>query len=466
MTVATSESLPRQLIHHYQPRGSAVACLESRSAELLLTGPAGTGKSRACLEKLLLQALKYPGMRGLIIRKTQVSLGSSALKTWRGFVAKEALANRTMWFYGGSAEEPPQYRFNNDSAIMIGGMDKPTKIMSTEYDSVFAQEATEFSITDWEHLTTRLRNGRLPYQQLMADCNPDAPTHWLKQRADGGTIEMINCRHEDNPILFDEVEDPTCPGGVRYEMTARGKAYMALLDSLTGVRYLRLRKGLWVAAEGIIYDEFDPTVHIIDRMPAGWETWARYWSIDFGFRNPFVCAFWAEDPDGRLYLYREIYMTGRTVDQHAKQVLDLVSTVDRYGNRHWSEPYPQMIIADHDAENRARFERELGLGTTPADKTVKDGIEVAQMRFRRAEDGKPRIFFLGTALVERDSNLERDGKPCSTLEELPGYVWLSSPDGKPQKEEPKKENDHGMDQMRYLCMERDPSARPGVRFIE
>jgi hypothetical protein len=45
---------------------------------------------------------------------------------------------------------------------MIGGMDKPTKIMSSEYDFIYVQEAIELTETDWENLTTRLRNGRCP----------------------------------------------------------------------------------------------------------------------------------------------------------------------------------------------------------------------------------------------------------------------------------------------------------------
>jgi phage terminase large subunit len=454
---------PVELIHTFRPRGSAVEVLHAREAEVVMSGPAGTGKSRACLEKLLLQALKYPGMRGLILRKTQVSLGPSALKTWRRDVAVEALRNRTLWFYGGSAEESAQYRFANGSSIVVGGMDNPTKIMSTEYDVIYVQEATELTVTDWEYALTRLRNHRMPYQQIYADCNPDTPTHWLKVRCDAGRARMIYCRHEDNPVLFDEVAGPD--GEPEYVLTEQGAEYMAKLDSLTGVRYLRLRKGLWVAAEGVIFEDFAPDVHLIDTMPDGWESWPRYWSVDFGYTNPFVCQMWAEDPDGRLYLYREFYMTGRTVDRHARDILKVITKPDRFGNPVWTEPRPHMILADHDAENRARFENEIGLGTTAADKNVKDGIEVTQARFRLAGDGRPRIFLLRTALVERDGNLEDVRKPCSTVEELPGYVWLPSKDGKAVKEEPLKLNDHGMDAMRYLCKERDPLARPGIRII-
>jgi phage terminase large subunit len=443
-----------KLLHRYEPRGSAAEVLRARDDEVLMSGPAGTGKSRGCLEKLLIQALKYPRMKGLIVRKTQVSLGSTALKTWKDHVATEALANGTITYYGGSKEEPPQYRFSNGSAIMMGGMDKPTRIMSSEYDVVYVQEATELTVTDWESITTRLRNGKMPYQQILADCNPDTPTHWLKVRCDGGKTRMINCRHEDNPTLFDMMPDGS------FKVTPFGANYMRKLDGLTGVRHLRLRKGLWVAAEGVIFEDFAPEVHIVDPFEIP-ESWARYWSIDFGFKNPFVCQMWAEDADGRLYLYREIYMTERTVDQHARDILRVVRP-DGPGTP-WIEPKPQFIVRDHDAENARRFETELGLGTTAADKGVKDGLEVTQRRFRLDKDGRPSIFFFRDAVVERDESLVEAHKPAATLEEIPGYIWLPGIDGKPAKEEPLKMNDHGCDGMRYLCKERDPASRPRIR---
>src|SRR5438034_8220843 len=66
----------------YTPRGACLALLLDRSAEIVVSGPAGTGKSRACLEKLHLCAEKYAGMRGLIIRKTRESLSESGLVTF------------------------------------------------------------------------------------------------------------------------------------------------------------------------------------------------------------------------------------------------------------------------------------------------------------------------------------------------------------------------------------------------
>jgi len=416
------------LTHDYTPRGGPREVFYRRDPEVCLVGPAGTGKSLACLEKLNAVALKYPGMRGLITRKTQVSLASSALVTWRKLVIPELLNAGFVVFHGGGPQDPPQYRYANGSVINIGGMDKSSKIMSTEYDIVFAQEATELSTDDWESITTRLRNWVMPYQQIIADCNPSTPTHWLNLRGQSGKTVMIPTHHEDNPALFDE-------NGV---VTDRGKEYLSKLDSLTGVRYLRLRKGLWAAAEGVIYEDWDESKHLIDSFPIP-QSWRRWWSVDFGFTHPMVLQCWAEDPDGRLYLYRELYHTKRLVEDQAKRILNIV----RPDGKRWIEPEPYAIVCDHDAEDRATLERHLGRSVVAAKKDVKPGIEAVQLRLRDAGDGKPRIFIFRDALVDRDNELADMKRPTCTADEITGYVWAPGKEGQPSKEEPVKDMDDG-----------------------
>ena len=450
----------------YKPRGTAKQIRSMRNSEVLVSGPAGTGKSRGCLEKLHTMALLNPGMRGLIVRKTLASLGSSALVTWREHVIKEALEAGTVYFYGGSQEEPPQYRYENGSVIVIGGLDKASKVMSTEYDIIYVQEATECTLTDWESLSSRLRNGVVSFQQLLADCNPSTPQHFLYQRCMTGACVLLESRHWENPRLYDDDSN----------ITEYGRAYIARLEALTGVRRLRLLDGKWVSAEGAIYEEWDPALHIIQEMPKGWETWTRWWAVDFGYKNPFVLQCWAEDPDGRLYLYREIYFSQRRVEEHAKTIAHIVmenpkQTVNARGDKEawrgrWLEPQPRAVVADHDAEGRATLEHLLGLSTVAAIKTVTDGIEGVQGRLQVAADGRPRLFVLASCLVERDASLNDAGKPASTIEEFPGYAWKTGPDGKPlPKEGPLKENDHGMDTTRYIVAEVDTRGRPRVRWI-
>lgn len=427
--------------HTFVPYGTALDLFHFRGAEVLLSGPAGTGKSRACLEKLHAMALANPRMRGLIVRKTRESLGSTALVTWREHVVKEAIETGLVRFYGGSAEQPAQYIYANGSTIAIGGMDKSTKIMSSEYDVAYAQEAIELTENDWESITTRLRNGKVSFQQLMADTNPSTPTHWLKQRSDRGDVTLLESRHEDNPTLFDQSTG---------RPTVTGEAYIAKLDKLTGVRKLRLRQGLWVAAEGLIFEDFDPAHHVLDpfKVPADWR---RVWSVDFGFTNPFVLQIWAIDPDDRMFLIYELYRTRRLVEDHARDALELA--------RHHNEPKPESVVCDHDAEDRATLERHLGLKTVAAHKKVSAGIQAVQSRHKpETETGVARLFLVRGAVARPDPDLVESKKPACTADEIPGYVW-ADPTGAKTKEQPVKQDDHGCDAMRYAVAHVDNVGR-------
>jgi PBSX family phage terminase large subunit len=432
-------------------RGAARRLLSCRDSEIVVSGPAGTGKSVGGLTKLHLAAMKYKGFRGLLLRKTAASLGASTLEVWRKHVAVASLGVGDVEYYGGSTAEPPQYRYRrNGSAIVIGGMDKPSKIMSSAYDIAVLDEGTEFFVQDWEAVTTRLRAGNMPYSQAILMCNPDAEHHWIYQRAQADGMTMLESRHEDNPAYFDNAG----------ELTPAGAAYLAKLDRLTGVRYQRLRKGLWVAAEGLIYEDWNPAIHLVDALPPGSEDWVRWWSVDFGHTNPFVLQCWAEDGDGRLWLYREIYMTKRLVEDHARQILRIVCP-----DGQWIEPRPRAIICDHDAEDRATLERHLGMSTVAANKAVSPGIQAFQARLRKADDGRPRVYVVRDSLVERDPALAEAGLPTCFVEEITGYVWAKGLDGKPAKEQPEKKNDHAQDAARYLGAERDLGGRPGMRAL-
>lgn len=457
--MATIYAYPDEVIparRLYRPYGSALDLLYCKAPEVVLSGPAGTGKSRACLEKIHLCAEKYAGMRGLIVRKTRESLTESALVTFEEKVVP--LGHPIL--SGPQRRMRQAYHYPNGSEIVIGGMDKPSKIMSTEFDLVYVQEAIELTEEDWEAITTRLRNGVIPYQQIIADTNPDTPTHWLKQRSGGGTTLMLESRHEDNPVLWDSE---------RQEWTPAGQVYISKLDNLTGPRKPRLRHGKWVQAEGAIYEEWDRSVHLIDRFEIP-SDWPRYWVVDFGFTNPFCWQAWAEDPDGRLYRYREIYHTKRLVQDHVTDIL--TATKD--------EPKPRAILCDHDAEDRETFEQHnilcltckkairsndqgnhkghdligFNLKTQPAKKEVSPGIQAVAVRLQPAGDGKHRLYLLRDSRLERDDSLAEAKKPTCTEEEVDAYVWDVSKNQK-KGEEPLKKDDHGCDAIRYMVAHKD-----------
>lgn len=411
-------------------RGGALDLWKSKEYEVMLTGPYSTGKTFAAILKLHSLLCLFPKSRALMVRKTYKSAVNSIVVTYEQKVlpVNPHEERSPISPYGG--QRPEFYQYPNGSRLIVGGMDNPDKFLSAEYDFIYTNQTEEFTLDDWEKLTGRAtgRAGNAPWTQVFGDCNPDVPFHWIQTRH---AIKKFESRHEDNPVLYRDGQ-----------WTELGNKTLDILNKLTGVRYKRGRLGLWVAAEGQVYESYDPAIHLIDRFEIP-DNWRRYRVIDFGYRNPFVCQWWAVDGDDRLYRYREMYMTGRTVAAHARKINELSQ----------GESYA-ATICDHDAEDRATL-AENGIETESATKTVKRGIEKVEERLKLDATGKPALFLLRDSLVEVDESLRSERKPTCAEEEFSAYVWPKGKDGQPEKEEPVKENDHGMDATRYMVMKLD-----------
>ncbi|HLS00652.1 MAG TPA: hypothetical protein VK054_01520, partial [Beutenbergiaceae bacterium] len=89
--------------------------LKFKGPEIMLAGPAGTGKSRASLEKIHLCAERYPGMRALIVRKTRVSLTQTGLVTFEDHVLPEGHPV----LQGAQRSHRSTYQYPNGSEIVV-----------------------------------------------------------------------------------------------------------------------------------------------------------------------------------------------------------------------------------------------------------------------------------------------------------------------------------------------------------
>ena len=311
----------------YRPYGGAYEFLRYHGPEAIISGPAETGKTLAALWKLHLCAVKYPGASIVIARKTQSSIYSTVLVTYQ---QKVLGSDSPVIPYG--AKKPQWFDYPNGSRIWLAGLDKASKVLSAEHDIIYVNQAEELIIDDWEVLTTRAtgRAGHMPYAQTIGDMNPSYPAHWIYRRE---SLTIVYSQHREYPLLYDQATR---------EITEQGKRTMSVLHNLTGVRKTRLLYGQPAQAEGAIYTGWDPAIHLIDPfpIPAGWR---KFRVIDFGFTHPFVCQWWAVDDDGRMYLYREWYMTERTVKVHSGKIKAQTGR----------ELY-ETTVCDHDAEDMAQ----------------------------------------------------------------------------------------------------------------
>lgn len=413
-------------------RGASLELGPCRDIEVCLDGPAGTGKTFAALYKIHLLLTLYPYAKALVARKTNTALSGSAMATFRDMLHP----SEGVKYFGGNKVKPAAFEYPNGSMMIVSGLDKPEKVKSWEFDIAFLNEATEINLEDLEFVRSRMRHGKLPYHQVIMDTNPGPPTHWLNQRMNAGITRRLLSRHQDNPRYFDTRTQ---------DWTPEGRSYIFdVLGGLTGVRLKRYRDGVWCASEGMVYeDEWDPYTHLINRIEI-MPLWQRFWVLDFGYRNPFVWQAWAMDHDGTLYRYHEIYRTGVLVEDMAREIMQVTA----------GEPRPVAIICDHDAEDRATFERHTGLGTIAARKAVSRGIQVVKARLRTDRRGKAGMYFLRDSLIGCDMELQRKSLPTCTETEFESYVWNVA-DGRKIGEEPVKKFDHGQDCNRYLAMYHD-----------
>jgi len=395
--------------------------------ELLIAGPAGTGKTYGALWRIHLAALKYPGMRAIMLRKVQEDLTASALVTYQQRVLGSG--NFGVRAFGGSKLKPAGFQYPNGSEILIGGLDKPEKVMSREYDLVYVNEATEITEEDWENLTTRARWGVMPYQQVFGDCNPQGPGHWLYKRTQRINPEtgavftvMLNSVHEDNPALFDPKTN---------DWTDKGRAYISKLDNLTGFRRMRLRGGKWVAAEGVVYPAFNRATHV---KAIDCAKWSAVLLVDVGTRNPTVVLTLRHGSD-RFHIEREVYRTGMSSD-------DIVDTVCDEAARCKAS----HVVVDPSAAGIILSLERRGLQVHKANNEIKSGI---------------------TTVTTALSCLTVDPSCNGTITEFETYAYPKG--GNAHSDIPAKVDDHAMDALRYGLMDLTQfavKASPAVGVVQ
>lgn len=441
MSLAINEHVEEIVIPAPEFRGGNFALGACQDLEVCLDGPAGTGKTVAALYKVHMMLTMYPGAKALVARKTNTALAGSAIATYREMIQPE----EGIVYFGGNKIKPAAFIYPNGSEMIVNGLEghRRDKIKSWEFSIAYINEATECDEEDIEYVRSRLRQGKTPYHQLIMDCNPDAPEHWLNQRMESGKTTRLLSQHEDNPRYFDIQMNDWTPEGQEY--------IFETLGGLSGVLLERMRFGVWAAAHGTIYqDAWNRARNVIDPFPIP-RDWSRWLGIDFGFTNPFVCKWYAQDPDGRLIVYREIYMTKKLVEEHCKDIAIASGWFNRLPKDHEryrempdenADPIPRGIICDHDAEGRFTLEKHLGLLTTPAQKSVLEGIQLVAARLKPARDGIPRLRYFNNCLVQVDRDLERRKMPTCSVQEFNVYVWKKGTDQN-EKDEPAKEYDHG-----------------------
>ena len=243
--------------------------------------------------------------------------------------------------------------------------------------------------------------------RLWFNCNPEGPEHWFYkewiEKAESRGALRLHFTMEDNPGLPPEIRQ-------RYE-----RLY-------TGVFYRRFVLGEWAAAQGLVYDFFDPDKDAAEVPDGPFSAWRV--SVDYGTVNPLSMGLWGEK-NGVWYRVDEVYYDSRregrqkTDAEYAEMLEQLVAGRDI-----------QRVIVDPSAASFIETLRRKGWQVMKADNDVADGIRVT-----------------ADLLRQRRIVLCRPCRDC--LREMALYCW----DERSGRDAPRKEHDHAMDEMRYFAMD-------------
>ncbi len=264
---------------------------------------------------------------------------------------------------------------------------------SQQFDILLIDESTQFSEFQIKYLQSRNRatvSNLIPFCAMAT--NPGGVSHGfhLKKFVEAGPpgvpveVEIepgrfqkhlfIPARLADNQVLEDRD-----PGYRTTLMNMPEEMRRALLD------------GDWYVFKGQYFKDFSVDKHVVEPFVIP-NHWRKFGSMDWGFAAPCAVHLHTIDPAmGRIYTYKELYVTEQRAGDVAKMVKEMVGTdeieyfkisPDAFHERGLgSKATPGEVVAEE-------F-KKVGLNVEPADNRRVLGWQRMREYMSDAPDGKP-----------------------------------------------------------------------------
>jgi PBSX family phage terminase large subunit len=293
---------------------------------------------------------------------------------------------------------------------VIGASDERSegKIRGMTAGGAYGDEITLWPESFWVMLLSRLSPDDAAF---FGSTNPDNPYHYLKKgflnRRAELDMSVFKFKLDDNPFLSKRFKDN-------------------LKKEYLGLWYKRFILGLWVMAEGAIYDFFDEDEHTIIKPPGIAKQY--YVGIDYGTGNPTCFLLFGVHPllNPRIWCEREYYYDSQNAGRQKDDAEYADDFVKWLGNIK-----PTALIIDPSAASfKVALAKKGMFNIVDADNEVLTGIRT-QSRL------------LGSG----------EYKICSccnhTIEDYGAYLWDKNA-AKKGEDKPLKQNDHSKDPERYI----------------
>lgn len=338
---------PKQLAFHF-----------SEADETLYGGAAGGGKSAAILWDAIEFCLAYDKVRCAIFRRTYPELEKSIIFEFLKQVNVKRYRyskqeHRVIFKQTGSVLEFNHCQYEQDVY----------KFQSAEYDRLYFDELTHFTQFIYSYLLSRLRTIRPDiHPQVKSGSNPGNVGHlWVNNRFIAGAKPntIVPRIDEESGAEYSTMFIPAKVSDNRFIMD-NDPSYVGRLMRLPEDERKALLDGDWNAFKGQFFKEWKTKYHVCEPfdIPSNWK---RFRCLDWGYRNPSCCLWLAVNPDGRVYVYRELYQANLTDGELAHKILDMSGTEEI-----------SYTVADPSLWSITQFER----GESIAMRLMENGVEL------------------------------------------------------------------------------------------
>jgi PBSX family phage terminase large subunit len=204
---------------------------------------------------VIYRALRFAGSRHLVCRLRAKDARSSVLREtllpWLnntiGTAGYRYLSHESM------------ITLFNGSEIWIGGLgdrEQADKILGHEYNTIYFNEISQLSYvavtTAYSRLAMRIPGCR---NLFLYDCNPGSPLHWAYK-----IFVKKRTFLTEEPLAKPELYGSLLLNPADNREHLSDDYISDILDTLPEKQKARFRDGLWVKAEGVIYELFDETM--------------------------------------------------------------------------------------------------------------------------------------------------------------------------------------------------------------
>lgn len=372
-------------------------------------GARGGGKTWASSRKAIGGALRWPGIKILMIRREYDDMRNSLIEPMLAILPQEIAT------YNGTLNI---IYFVNGSTIKFGNMPGygaavAGKYQGQEYDWIFMEEATQFIEQEFRGLGACLRGVNKIPKRFYLTCNPGGVGHhWVKR-----LFVSREFRDGENPadycFIKATVED-------NKDLMESSPDYVQALDLLPEDIRNAHRYGDWDALAGTYFSEFRPELHTCKpfRIP---DEWPRYRAFDYGL-DMFACLWIAVDFSGRCYVYREYCESDLVVSDAARVMRACTPPEERVS---FTIAPPDMWNRQKDSgKNMAELFMQNGIGLLKASNSRIQGWLALKELMKLRKDGKPGLIIFSDckSLIEFLPALQHDTKNPSDCAKEPHEI--------------------------------------------